>query len=104
MNVRKKDLIDQVALKLQKQDTKLKKKDIARIVDMFLQILEGSILSKKEGKIQLSGFGTFHIKKRKPRIGRNPKTGEVYKIPDRYTLTFKPSQNFVLLINHRQKH
>lgn len=101
--MRKKDLLNQVMVKLQKQDTKLKKKDVSRIINMFLDILEDAIMSKKENKIQLSGFGTFYIKERKPRIGRNPKTGDLYKIPTRYSLTFKPSQNFVLQVNHKKK-
>jgi len=101
--MRKKDLVNQVMIKLQKQDTKLKKRDVARIINMFLDILEDTIVSKKENKIQLSGFGTFYIKERKPRIGRNPKTGDLYKIPIRYSLTFKPSQNFILQVNHKKK-
>ncbi len=102
--MRKKDLIDQVMIKLQKQESiRLKRKDVIRIINMFLDILEDVILSKKDEKIQLSGFGTFYIKKRQPRIGRNPKTGDLYKIPIRYNLTFKPSQNFIMQINHKKK-
>jgi integration host factor subunit alpha len=101
--MRKKDLLNQVMIKLQKQDTKLKKRDVSRIINMFLDILEDTVISKKENKIQLSGFGTFYIKERKPRIGRNPKTGDLYKIPTRHSLTFKPSQNFVLQVNHKKK-
>ncbi|GAB6077908.1 HU family DNA-binding protein [Hydrogenobaculum acidophilum] len=101
--MRKKDLINQVMTKLQKQETTLKRKDVERIINMFLDILENTILYKKEEKIQLSGFGTFYIKERQPRIGRNPKTGDLYKIPVRYNLTFKPSQNFVLQVNHKKK-
>ncbi len=101
--MRKKDLINQVVLKLQKQDVKLKRKDVNRIINLFLDLLEDVIISKKEDKIQLSGFGTFYIKKRQPRVGRNPKTGDVYKIPARYSLSFKPSQNFVMQINHKKK-
>ncbi len=101
--MRKKDLVNQVMMKLQKQETTLKRKDVERIINMFLDILENTILYKKEEKIQLSGFGTFYIKVRQPRIGRNPRTGDLYKIPVRYNLTFKPSQNFVLQVNHKKK-
>ncbi len=103
MNVKKKNLIDYVMTKIEKQGITLGKKDVAKIITMFLNILENSIISKKEDKIQLSGFGTFHIKKRKPRIGRNPKTKEEYKIPERYSVNFKPSQNFILFVNHKKR-
>jgi len=101
--MRKKDLANQVIAKLQKQDADLKRKDVIRIINMFLDILEDSILSKEHEKIQLSGFGTFYVRERKPRVGRNPKTGDLYQIPYRYSLVFKPSQNFVLQVNHRKK-
>lgn len=103
MNVKKRDLIDQVMIKIERQGLSLGKKDVAKIITMFLNILENSIISKKEDKIQLSGFGTFYIKKRKPRLGRNPKTKEEYKIPERYSVSFKPSQNFVLFVNHKKR-
>lgn len=41
-------------------------------------------------RIELRNFGVFYIKKRRKRIGRNPKTGQVVPIPERYTVTFKP--------------
>jgi nucleoid DNA-binding protein len=45
----------------------------------------------KNGKrIELRNFGVFFIKRRKKRIGRNPKTGEVVPIPERNTVAFKP--------------
>jgi DNA-binding protein HU-beta len=45
---------------------------------------------KKDKAVQLVGFGTFRVKTRKARKGRNPKTGEVIKIPASKTVTFKP--------------
>ena len=44
---------------------------------------------KKDKNVQLIGFGTFQVKKRKARTGRNPQTGEVIKIPASKTVTFK---------------
>lgn len=102
-SIKKKDLVNMVVLKLQKQNTMLKKKDVVRIIEMFLNIMENMLSCKKEEKIQLSGFGTFYIRKRQPRIGRNPKTKETYIIPERYSIGFKPSQNFILQANHKQK-
>ena len=42
--------------------------------------------------IKISGFGNFIVRTKKPRIGRNPQTGETIEISARRVLTFKPSQ------------
>ena len=44
---------------------------------------------KKDGSVQLIGFGTFQVKERGPRKGRNPKTGEEMKIPASKSVSFK---------------
>jgi DNA-binding protein HU-beta len=46
---------------------------------------------KKDGSVQLLGFGTFEVRKRAARSGRNPKTGETIKINASKTVGFKPS-------------
>jgi len=46
---------------------------------------------KKDGSVQLIGFGTFEVRKRAARTGRNPKTGESMKIAASKTVGFKPS-------------
>lgn len=46
---------------------------------------------KKSGKVQIIGFGTFEVKKRAARMGRNPKTGESMKIKASKSVGFKPS-------------
>ena len=46
---------------------------------------------KKDGKVQIIGFGTFEVKKRAARMGRNPKTGEAMKIGASKSVGFKPS-------------
>lgn len=47
---------------------------------------------KKEGKVQVVGFGTFTIRKRNARTGRNPQTGEEIKIKASKTVGFKPGK------------
>ena len=49
---------------------------------------------KKDKKVQLIGFGTFSVKKRAARMGRNPKTGESMRIGASKSVGFKPSANF----------
>lgn len=46
---------------------------------------------KKEGSFSYPGFGTFNLKKRKARMGRNPQTGEALKIAASKTVSFKPA-------------
>ncbi len=46
---------------------------------------------KKDGNVQLIGFGTFEVRKRAARTGRNPKTGETIQIKASKTVGFKPS-------------
>lgn len=57
----------------------LKKKDAAAAVDATIAAIVNAIAA--DDKVQISGFGTFEVKSRGERIGRNPKTGEAVKIP-----------------------
>jgi len=60
-----------------------------KILNLFLKvILEGL---NRDGKVKLSGFGTFKILNKKSRIGRNPKTKVEYLIKARKVVTFLPS-------------
>ena len=54
---------------------------------------------KKEKKIKISKFGTFSIRSKKSRIGRNPKTKEEKTISDRDVVLFKASKEFKDLVN-----
>lgn len=68
----------------------LTKKDIARIVDTLFDMMKDNILEKETVKV--SGFGSFEVKKRGRRIGRNPKTGVTTEIPPRNVVLFRPSK------------
>lgn len=46
----------------------------------------------EEGRIELRNFGVFEVKKRKPRLARNPRTGEEVKVGARLVVTFKPGR------------
>lgn len=48
-------------------------------------------LSKHEG-VALMGFGSFHVKKKSARLGRNPRTGENIEIPAKYSISFRPGK------------
>ena len=70
--------------------TEIPKRDVAIVVDTFLQSLKDAF--KRKDRIELRGFGVFMTKSRKPRIGRNPRTKEEVRIPERTVVVFKPSK------------
>jgi len=78
----KADLVKKIA-----SETGMLRKDTAIIVDAFLDSIKESL--KNGQHIELRGFGTFSLKLRKPRTGRNPKSGEKIPVPERIVPTFK---------------
>lgn len=76
-------LVDAVA-----KATGLTKKDSAAAVDAVFGAIKKAL--KKGEPVAIVGFGTFKVNKRKARTGRNPKTGEVIKIPAKKVPVFKP--------------
>tara|TARA_Y100001958_G_C21046108_1_gene413988 strand:+ start:317 stop:607 length:291 start_codon:yes stop_codon:yes gene_type:complete len=94
LNLTKKDLVNLVYMQLGFS------KNVAEnlIDDFFLTIIDNL---KKEKKLKISNFGTFFIREKKQRIGRNPKTKEIKIISNRKVVLFKPSKNFKDLINIR---
>ncbi len=69
------------------------------LIDEFFSLI---LLNLKEEKIvKLSNFGTFKLRVKNPRIGRNPKTKEKKEISKRNVVLFKPSKEFKTLINSK---
>ena len=85
-NVRKIDLSNEVSKK-----TGLNLPEAAELVDMFLDIMSDGIARDKEVKVM--GLGTFQVKHKDSRVGRNPKTGEVANIAERNVISFRPAKN-----------
>jgi nucleoid DNA-binding protein len=81
----KADLVNDVVRR-----TDIPKRDVAIVVDTFLQSLKDAF--KRRDRIELRGFGVFMTKSRKPRIGRNPRTKEEVRIPERTVVVFRPSK------------
>ncbi len=69
------------------ESAELSKADAARAVDAFFEVV-GKQLKKKD-KVSLVGFGTFLLRERAARTGRNPKTGAALKIKASKTPSFK---------------
>ena len=68
------------------------------INDLLLTVITNL---KDEKKLKLSGFGTFSIRRKKSRVGRNPKTKEPKIISSRDVVLFKPSKEFKEFINNK---
>ncbi len=66
------------------------KRDSARIVETLFELIKDKLASGE--KIKISGFGSFVVKNKKARRGRNPQTGQEISISARKVLTFKSSQ------------
>lgn len=66
------------------------KKHSAEIVAMILDSMKEAL--ERGEKVKISGFGNFEIRRKDPRKGRNPQTGDEIVISERHVLTFKPSQ------------
>lgn len=81
----KTELISTVAEK-----TALSKKDCETVVNAALDAMTATLAEGEE--IRLVGFGTFEVKKREARIGRNPKTKEEIQIPATKVPSFKPGK------------
>lgn len=81
----KADLVDAISKK-----TNFTKKDVGYTLEALLETIKEQL--KKGTKIQLVGFGSFEVKKREARVGRNPRTMQEIKIPARKVPTFKPGK------------
>src|SRR5437762_13339131 len=77
--------------------TELTRKDSEVIVDT---LFESVIKALKTGdKLEVRGFGSFRVRQRNARVGRNPKTGEKVEVPAKRVPYFKPSKELKDLIN-----
>ena len=92
INLTKKDLVNLVYMQLG-----FSKEISENLINDFFSTLILNI--KNEKKLKLSKFGTFLIRQKKSRIGRNPKTREAKIISDRKVVLFKPSKEFKEFIN-----
>lgn len=90
----KADLIDQVHDAL----GDLTKKQATDIVESVFSLIKDTLSSGENLKI--SGFGSFILRDKKERIGRNPKSGDAMTISARRVVTFKPSQVLKTTMNN----
>ena len=92
INLTKKDLVNIVYMQIG-----FSKSISENLINEFFSLLISNLIEEK--KLKISNFGTFSIRKKKSRIGRNPKTKERKIISDRNVVLFKPSNEFKIFIN-----
>ena len=88
----KADLVEEVA-----RVTQLTKKQAESIVNLVFQTIVDSLRAGR--KIELRGFGSFRIRNRGARIGRNPKTGEKVEVPPKRIPYFRPGKELKEQLN-----
>ena len=92
INLTKKDLVNSIYMQLG-----FSKLISENLIDDFFNIIISSFI--EQNKIKISKFGTFELRQKKTRIGRNPKTKELKEISRRKVLLFKPSKEFKKFVN-----
>ena len=92
INLTKKDLVNSVYMQLG-----FSKQISENLIEDFLSTIVSNIKIKK--KLKLSKFGTFSVREKKSRVGRNPKTKETKIISSRDVVLFKPSKEFKDFVN-----
>tara|TARA_B100001559_G_C16014388_1_gene400532 strand:+ start:161 stop:454 length:294 start_codon:yes stop_codon:yes gene_type:complete len=92
INLTKKDLVNLIYMQLG-----FSKQISENLIEDFLSTISSNIVNEK--KLKLSKFGTFSVRQKKSRIGRNPKTKETKVILSRNVVLFKPSKEFKDFIN-----
>ena len=95
INLTKKDLVNLVYMQLG-----FSKQISENLIEDFLSTIVENIKSEK--KLKLSKFGTFSVREKKSRVGRNPKTKEAKMITSRNVVLFKSSKEFKEFINLKE--
>ena len=91
-NITKADIVETIA-----KSTGITKVDTKAVFEGVLASVIDAIA--KGHKVEIRGFGVFHSKKRKARLARNPKTGELVPLKERYVPLFKSSSEFTKKVN-----
>ena len=95
INLTKKDLVNIVYMQIG-----FSKSISENLINEFFSLIIENLIEEK--KLKISNFGTFSIRKKKSRVGRNPITKEKKIISDRNVVLFKPSKEFKTFINSKE--
>ena len=78
--------------------TELPRKESEAVVETIFESIIAAL--QADDKIEIRGFGSFRTRQRKPRVGRNPKTGDRVEVPAKKIPFFKPSKELKDLVNN----
>ena len=90
----KADLVEKVAAQVN-----LTKKDTEVVIDTIFDSISQALTAKNEGKVELRGFGSFRVRKRRARQGRNPQSGNPVQVPAKRVPYFKPGKELKALVD-----
>jgi integration host factor subunit beta len=97
----KADLVEKVTASIARTaGPMISKKDCARVVDAFLDAVKDALAD--QNNIEIRGFGTFKIRRRKTRMARNPRTGEPVEVAARPVPVFKPSKELRAMVANEE--
>jgi DNA-binding protein HU-beta len=83
-------------VKILSERTGLMAREVETVIDGAIALIMDSL--RRGEYVQIRGFGTFKVVKRKARIARNPKKNEEVPLPDRYVPFFKPTREFKQMV------
>jgi integration host factor beta subunit len=86
--------------KLQEELKTYSLKDVTYVVNIIFDSMVGAI--KRGERIELRGFGSFEIRERKPRMGRNPKSGAQVQLNERKVPFFKTGKELRIMVNNKK--
>jgi integration host factor subunit beta len=90
----KADLVEKVATQVN-----LTKKDTEVVIDTIFQSISHALAAKDDSKVELRGFGSFRVRSRRARTGRNPQTGIAVQVPAKRVPYFKPGKELKALVD-----
>jgi integration host factor subunit beta len=93
----KSELIDQLA----EENPHLSRGDVERVVITVFETIAQTLESG--ARVELRGFGTFSPRYRKPRVGRNPRTGQAVAVPEKYVPFFRTGKDLKVRIDATRK-
>ena len=96
INLTKKDLVNMLYMQIG-----FSKQISENLIEEFFSLIVSNL--KKNKSVKISNFGTFLVRSKKSRVGRNPKTKEIKTISKRDVVLFKPSKEFREFINNKNE-
>ena len=87
----------ELIMRLAEMNPHLYQRDIERIVSTIFEEISEALA--KGNRVELRGFGAFSVKKRKPRIARNPRTGDPVKVTQKHVPFFKTGKDLRINLN-----